>query len=317
MEVGVAYSVTEKWPKMEWVATAFERIGHSVRRINHSSGLPQAFDECDFVILAQKSIAGRWPNVKDALSNRKCPAVYWWFDLIATNAGIAIHEQPLFKTFEQQLTACDVVLVKEADFIDDYRMHGVNAFWFDQGCLSDYPEIVLENPVWDVLLWGQANAYRERYRDAEWLVSQGFSVAWAVEQGSVPKGVDRLPWTHAMDLHRLASKARCVLSCGFRNDLSGYWSDGFWMALAMGSCVVRKRTPGLPEGPYLIYHTREELRDSVQWVVQNPKLANAEGVRAREWATTKHSLEQRARDLIQIVTAVREPGSGLLQTRTM
>lgn len=309
MEIGISYSVTQNWPKMEWVATAFERLGHTVRRIHEREQLVPALQECDLAVFAMKSIGGRWPNVEQALKSRTCPVAYWWFDLVATEPGVPIRNQPIFQSFRRMFQASDLVLVKEHGCLDEYRSEGVNAFYLDQGVLSDFPEALPEPKEWDVLLWGQSNNYyHQRNRAVQALLDAGFSVAWASDSGSLPKGVVRLPWTPAMELHRLAAKARCVLSVGRRNDVEGYVSDAFWMAVGMGSCVVRQKTPGIPDGPYLTYGNHTELVDSVLWVKAHPHLVEDEGRRARAWALTEHSLEKRAGDLIRLAKTVTEKG---------
>jgi len=298
---------------MEWVATAFERIGHTVRRIHKDpEALSKALKECDLAIFGHKSLAGRWPNIKEAFRNRNCPVVYWWFDLVATHPSQKLENQPLFKSWAKpnspMFREADITLVKERDLVSEYRKLGVNAYWFDQGVLSDFPAIEREEPEYDVLFWGQTNAWTQRMRDANSLNFTKLKVAWLTNSSGVPSGIEVLPWTHPDKIHEIAAKSRCVVSCGFRNDVCGYWSDSFWMAAGMGNCVLRRYTPGLPDGPYCIYHNETELCNLVSWVKSNPEQANGMGERARKWATTKHSLEARAKDLIRLVRIAEERG---------
>jgi len=304
-----------KWPKLDWVVTALQRNGNEVRVCRNRDGTEKLFSECDYVILGHKSISGRWVNLRDRIKDRKCPAVYWWFDLVATHPNCHISAQPLFSTFKDTFRESDIVLVKEHSLLNEYRESGVNAYWFDQGVLSDFPiAIHKKNPKWDILLWGHScsvdsnsNAWRDRYKDAKFLAEKGFKVAWATPSSTVPNGIERLPWTHPNELHELAADARCVLSVGYRNDIRGYWSDSFWMAVGMGNVVIRRNTEGIPDGPYLRYTDRDELLEKADWSINNPIDAMREG--AREWATTSQSLETKTQTLTQLVKTATEKAS--------
>lgn len=301
VKLGFASADKPQWPKVQWYVEAAQNLGHDVRQSRRWSELPALLSDCDLVILGQKDLAGHWPNVLPALHRRNCPVVYLWFDLLATQPGLPIHEQPIFQTYERTFLAADIVIVKERSLLHEYRAHGVNAHWCDQGCPSDYPAVDHSvEPEWDLLVWGQAGAhYRERQQAVAAAVSAGFKVAWASPQ-PVPRGVVGLPWTHPLELPRLASRARCVLSCGRRNDLDGYWSDGFWLAVGMGACVIRRETPGLPDGPYWTYADHGRLIEHLEWAKRHPQTAVELGKAARQWVMDNHTIEHRVGDLLRI-----------------
>lgn len=288
---------------MDWVEQAVRNLGHDATRSTSSSQLKNLFDTCDFVILGMKSLAGRWPNIEHTLSTRKCPAVYWWFDLVVTENGLPLEQQPIFKQFSNIYDACDICLVKERDYIESYKELGINAVYFDQGCPSNYPSVVESEKKWDLFVVGQGGHYKQRTRDVQEAVDNGFSVAWAGCNIAV-KGVEHLPWTDAMELPKLASQARCVLSCGSRNDLDGYWSDQFWMATGMGACVLRRSTPGLPSGPYITYSNHEELLTALDWSRKCPDESKELGKLSRQWVMENHTIESRIRDIVELVRTV-------------
>lgn len=298
--IGIAAAETPRWPKIDWVEHAARSLGHEVSRASHSSELVDLFSRSDVVIAGHKSLAGRWPNIRHALEDRRCPFVYWWFDLVATQPGVPIVRQPLFKMHRDTFNASDLVIVKEAKLVHEYREAGIPACFIDQGVPANYPSIRPQRPKWDLLVWGQCGGnYRERSQNAHAVADAGFRVAWAGEQS--PGGdIEHLPWTPAEELPILASKARCVLSCGVRNDLA-YWSDQFWMATGMGACVIRHVTPSLPEGPYLVYHTDEQLVDAVNWVRKNPDHARELGQEARKWVMENHTIEHRVQEVLASV----------------
>jgi hypothetical protein len=296
MQVGIGAVRHARWPKVDWLETALGRIGCQVRRATRSCDLGELFETCNAVILGHKSLSGRWPDLAPVFSRRgRAPACYVWFDLIACATGVPLEQQSWFRQYAPLLRASELVLVKERGLLAEYRSLGVAAEWWDQGCPSDYPAVTWRTPAWDLLVWGQAGHYRQRVTDVRAAVRRGFRVAWAGD-GPLPDGVEQLPWTDPWKLPELAGQARCVLSCGLRNDLEGYWSDGFWLACGMGACVLRRATPGLPEGPYAVYRDAEEL---VQWLdhYRDETAARETGEQTRAWVMAHHALEHRAADL--------------------
>lgn len=295
MKLGIAAARTPAWEKIDWLEQAARNLGYDVTRSTDWRTIDPLLRECDVVVFGQRNLACHWNVVRESLSDRRAVLVYWWFDLIATAAGVPIHEQPLFRTYHDLLSAADLVLVKERGLLGEYQAVGVNAAYCDQGCPSWMPAVdrpVDVEPKWDLLVWGQSGGgYRQRVRDVQAVLDAGFTVAWA-SRLTPPPGCERLPFTEPMRLPELASAARCVLSCGVRNDVEGYVSDSFWLALGMGACVARRATPGIPNGPYVAYHTESELCDVIRWVQRNPELAGETGRQAREWVMSEHTTER-------------------------
>ena len=299
MKIGIASAETRGWPKMDWVGKAAENLGHEVVRARTAKELPELLSYCDLAIFGHKSLAGRWPNVKKAIENRTCPIAYWWFDLISLRPGVPIVEQAYFKQWETQLKACDLVLVKERGMIDEYREVGVNAYYMDQGCPSDMPEIGDKPKFWDMLVWGQSGKdYRHRTDDVGTVIKEDYGIAWV---GDTFSGAEGFPKMMPHQLYEKAERANCVLSCGRRNDVEGYWSDQFWMALGMGCCVARRSVPGLPDGPFLKYHNGHELRDVLSFVRNNTDQAIQLGKNARQWVMENHTIEHRIEELLRLV----------------
>lgn len=304
MKIGVAAASTPRWPKIDWLCEAIGNLGHEVQRCTDQQGLPQLLRDCGVVFMGQKNLACHWPHLPPRGPDRPCPIVYWWFDLVATQSGERLEHQPLFCTFRKWFQSADVVLVKERSLLREYGRAGVNAHWCDQGCPSHLPEV--DRPAereFDLLLWGQGGGhYRERQRAVQAAVEAGFRVGWAATQ-PVPAGCTPLPWTPPMELPALASRARCVLSAGRRNDIDGYWSDSFWLAVGMGACVIRRATPGIPEGPYWTYEDTDRLIEHLRWAKTNPRAADETGELSRQWVMENHTIEHSVQDALRIVAA--------------
>lgn len=313
VHVGIIYPDQPKWPKMRWVHEALLSLGHRVDRARDASGFPELSQTCDLVLLTQKGFGGRWPDLKAHFPKRKAVVAQWWFDLIAVQPEIPLAMQGYLSPDNHLplMRGCDFVFVKEASMLPEFHALGVKAYHLDQGCAVDAQECVRsESPTWDVLLWGQA--YPERTADAVALADAGMTVAWAGCNRAVPRGVESLPWCQPNDLPKLAGKSSCILSCDKRNDVPGYWSDRFWMALGMGCCVLRRETPGLPDGPFIVYRDRAELVERTKELLAahgdrsahtpgwSPRVLQF-GKEAREWSLQNHTLAHRCRQLLEIV----------------
>jgi hypothetical protein len=319
VHVGIIYPDQPNWPKMRWVHEALVALGHRVDRAHGADGFPRLSQECDVVILGHKGVSGRWPNLRDAFPLRKAFIVQWWFDLIAYQPGVLLSEQSYLSPDNHlpMLQEMDLVCVKERGLLDEFKALGINAAYLDQGCPKSIKPIQRQSEAqWDVLVWGQGgNAYPDRVRDAQALVDTGFRVAWASQGQQTPKGIDSLPWCHPDMLPDLCGRALCVLSCDRRHDLEAYWSDRLWMALGMGCCVLRRETPGLPDGPYVRYTHKSDLIQKVKQLLASaseggpapdwPSDVLRLGTEAREWCLEHHSIEQRCRQLLALVNVAR------------
>lgn len=317
MRIGIIYPDTPAWPKMKWVHDALVSLpGHDVVRGAGAADFPALSQTCDLLILGHKGLSGRWPNLRDAFPLRKAFVAQWYFDLVAFHKGVPFEKQPYVSNPNhlEMMRACNLVCVKERGLLGEFRKLGINAEYLDQGCAVDVKPIERqEKPEWDVLLWGQGGpAYPERMRDMRDLADAGFKVAWAIQGGSPPKGVEQLPWFHPDMLPDLAGRASLVLSCDKRHDIDSYWSDRLWMALGMGCAVLRRETPGLPDGPFVKYASRGELisktreillrsGEQVDYPLNWSPGAIRLGEEARTWCLAQHTLAQRCQDLLKLV----------------
>lgn len=302
MLIGLAAYEMPLWPKYEWITAALEALGHTVRRSRTTEELERLTQECDVVFLGHRSHAGRWVNIKHALQNRRCPVVYWWFDLISTQPGVELFHQPLFATYESVFREVDLVFTTERNLVPEFDAEGIVAEYLPESCPDG---IVNAEPVAktrDVLLWGSQIGYTQRLRDIQAVAQAGYSVGWG--NAKIPQqGVEWLPLVPWRDIPAVAASARCVVSCGLRNDLDGYFSDSFLMSAASGVPVLRRQTPGLPDGPYFTYDSHEKLVELVQWCRDNPADAAELGRMGREWATSEHSIKIRAEQALQVVVS--------------
>lgn len=289
------------WPKFAWVADAARRLGHDTRIVRKASELAEADAWADVILFEHKSPCMAPADVLRISTGRKARWVQWWFDLVATDPGRRLADQELMRSFLPIMRAMDEVLVREAGLLGEYRALCINARWLDQGCPADLAACEhRETPEWDVLLWGQANGYRQRRADARALADAGFKVAWATHYGDLPPGVMGLIYCPAMALPKLASRAAVTLCVDLRHDLRGYWSDRLWLALGMGACVVRRDTPGLnPALPLYTYQDTAGMIDLVGSLRSDVEHRRAIGAVAREYVMGAHTYEHRIAELLE------------------
>lgn len=307
MKIACVYPRRPHWPKSQWVHEALTRLGHAVRRVDDARGLDAADRECDLVLFEHKAFGVGRKVVESFHRSFNSQWVTWWFDLFS-DPDHPLESQGTWKLCGSALHRCDLVLVK--DSVDRLRDRGVNARWMDQGCPVDMPPIRPETPKrWDVLVWGQGGvAYRQRSQDVRALLNAGFRVGWAGKSGSVPRGVERLPWTHPMDLPDLASQATCVLSVDRRSDIPGYWSDRIWLALGMGTHVLMRKVRRFPETDIVNRYVSpeglvEHARRICEVCERNPTWYRRKSEQVRERIMDRHTIGHRCLELLASVSA--------------
>jgi len=300
MRLAFAFADRPKWPKSRWLFSAAARLGHFGRHVTTPLELKAADRECERIVFEMK---GAGLCMADVLSIARNHESWWtclWVDLIATDAGKALADQPAFVAFADYLRAMDVVTVKERSLLPEYRALGINAQYLDQGCPSDIGECRhVDKPEWDALVWGSSKGYRQRVADVRALIDAGHSVAWAGHPGCKPRGCVCLPWCPPEKLPELASRAAVTLGVDSRHDIDGYWSDRFWLACGMGSCHVRRWTEGLPVGlPAPTYRTTDELVALVERLRTDRAERERIGRESRAWTMANHTYEHRVKELL-------------------
>lgn len=305
--------------KMRWTARGFREAGHAVDLIGSVDELRSIDGLADIVVFGHKGAGLGTPDILDAARRREAVWVQWITDLMAVEPGkplaeqCTIHEQSL-----AEMRAMDIVFAKERGLLGEYRELGINARWLDQACPSHLPACTHpRKPEWDVLFWGNCDSsYRQRQEDMAMLASAGYVVAWVVQPGGerVPPGCLPLPYAQPENLPALASRARVTLGVDLRHDLDGYWSDRLWLALGMGSCHLRRRSPGLPRtgrfgGPYPLFgKARHETGNDPAEESPADRLKRLTyrnrrdyGEEARRWVLANHTYRQRAEQLLKEV----------------
>lgn len=311
MKVAVIAAPHRRWSKYDWVAAAFEKNGHEVRRATFGDDAHRAERWAEVSVWEPK-----W--LQNHVGTRPFGVfrVGWMFDLVAYQERPLAEQCLLFQYDGQKmeptplmrgLMSCDLALVKERGLLGEYRELGVNAEWFDQACPSWIGECEHRgSPRWDALVLGTTR-WRRRCDDVAAVVKAGLRVGWAVQEGNYGhvQGVDYVPFVPPEQLPDLASDAAVVVDCGCRSDLDGYWSDKLWLVLGMGACHVRRLSPGLPvpsgRVKYSTYHDTETLVGRVRHFCASVEDRREMGVSARRWVMRYHTYEHRVRGLLECV----------------
>jgi hypothetical protein len=303
MRILVVYSDSPKWMKMHWMVNALRSCGNDVLETHDAAGLQKHEADVDCVLFQHKGVI-RWATLKDIAAKRTAIWVQVWFDLIALDPKVSLVKQHLFERNADILREMDLVFVKEHSLLKEYWAAGVRAVWLDQGVPATIASMrsddIDRRVKCDVLLWGQGRPhYSSRHADVEALIDKGYSVQWIDGRNTRAKC---LPRAKPEDLVQQGFSSRAMLAVGRRNDVAGYVSDAYWLAVATGRPVLKRNecigTPGL----CLAYQDRCELLSKMAWVVDNPDLSSELGRNAKQWLIDHNTMELNAERLVRCVT---------------
>jgi len=303
MRVGVAYPHDIR-SKYAWAADALASLGHDVVRIDSVDSFRSESDLCDLIIVAHKGAGMNKTSLTAAIRDARCTVVQWWFDLIMLNDKRPLAEQQIIKSFGDQLRACDVVFVKEADHLDEYTALDINAQWLDQACPSDLAACEhRDSPQFDLLVYGTAgNSYGKRVDVVRTLASRGHKVAWA-SRSEMPQHANITPLSFVAphDLPMLASDARFTVCIDYTHKIEGYWSDRVWLAMGMGACVAHRSTDGFnaPEATHIDFECHVRLDVELKRLRADTAGRRAIGNAAREHVMRHHTYEARCQEIIE------------------
>lgn len=238
MQIGVVDCFHATYPKYTWVADAAERLGWDVIRMGTPDELWRRQSECDWVLFSQRP-----PIAKSSLERgeKLCPWFCWVFDLlghgIESLGGNMINEMP-FNLF-------DCVFCKNPDALIGVAQR---TRWLDQGCPRwQVPD---GERTWDVLIAGRHSKRREAWAQA--CQEHGLSVCVAGTRGWAETKHKYLGLNLAdEDLRRQFGQARFTICDNLQNDISGYWSDRAWLAIAAGCVPVGPWIAGMERMPRL------------------------------------------------------------------
>jgi len=324
MRVALVHARRKNHPKWDWIRDAMVGLGHEVIVCHDFDAVVKADRLRELLLFEQRSVGIDENSLIGLSAARRATWAMWCFDLIATMPGGLLSQPNLFSAtaangsvptpWLKLMRAMDVVFVKERELLSEYALLGVPAWYLDQafprhiGCCAH-----IEHPPWDVLVVGSSGRpWRQRRHDAEALMAEGLVVAWAGHPGAdgLPPGCLPLPWCHPDFLPGLVSQAAVTLGVDARQDVVGYWSDRLWLLLGVGACHVQRWSPGLPDGPYMVYRDHKELVGHVKRLTANVNKRGELGAAARQWVLGHHTYEDRCRELLKVVrckSRTREP----------
>ncbi len=314
MRIAVVTPGNPTWPKQEWVAMALRRLGHDVRLASGFDAVKKADAECDLILHCQKGGGCCDTSLIEFAPRKQAFWGTWHFDLLAIHP-VPLAAQPCVQIIDcskkveptnmlRLLRCMDMVTVKEREMTADWERLGVTAEWLDQGCPRNIQACEhRDSPEWDVLVFGSMGSqWRQRHADVARLCDVGLSVAWVGHAGGVvPPRCSAFPYVRPMELPGWASRAKITLGVDYRHDLDGYWSDRLWLALGMGSCHLRRWSPGLPPGlSCLVYSDHDELVKLADMAINDKEQRQQIGDDARRWVMDYHTIDHRCCRLLEL-----------------
>lgn len=276
--------------RIEWIAQALVRMGHTVVRPANVREAVEACATCSLVVFEQEG-AGYTPVEWQQLSvAKRSPWVQWWFNLAE---GSDAHDT---------MRRMDLTLVRERDRLADYQRLGIRAEWIEQACPSTIGVAEHhEAPDWDVLVL--ANRDTDELRDVRLLVDEGYSVAWwsFSEHLHVPHGVQSLEAIPVAEFTDLASRTCVVLGVDHRPWIAGALNDAEILALGAGTCLVRPFREGLPPLTLFTYDSQDRLLSLLSELRQSVETRRSLGELARRQVLEAHTYEHRIAQIIKML----------------
>ena len=316
MNIVVQSARKYRWPKMKWVADALIRLGHEVRGARDLDNVLKMDDWADFVLFQHRfQVDGRF--LVRHRAKAKAPWVVWWFDALMTDPTLPYEKQHYLQdeTCVAGLEQYDLVLVKERGVVQHLNDRGINAAYLDQACPSDYPATIHSGSAkYDLVLFGVIDrTHKTRTLDMRTLHEAGFKMLWIGDGAGtlVPSAVDFVsPRVMPHELPDLCSRAKVVLAVDACNGQEGYTSDRLWLALGMGACMLRRKTPGQPVSYlYDSYETDGELVTKARRLTSDSADAAAyrtsTGLRARQVVMSQHTYEHRCEELVKLCSSLK------------
>ena len=287
--------------KFQFIAEAFESLGHDVVRLETMPDLIEADKTCDLIVFEQRGPGELClPDLVGLGHNRRAIWAQWMFDLAMLEDGVPLLKQPGIEPFLDLMRVMDVVYVKERSLIDGYWVFGINAVYLDQGCPTVMRQADLkENPPFDVILWGSVGRFwQQRSRDVEALVAAGFVVGWASNEPGLPHGVARLQIKQPLDLPDLVEMGKVVLNVDARADVDGFWSDRTYLSAGAGACTLRRAGGGIQSHLCLEYDDHETLVSLAKDLCGNFEKREMLASLFRERVMKSHRYEHRCQEIV-------------------
>jgi len=269
----------------EYIAQAFEQLGHEVLRMPERfpkiEGQIEEFQP-DFVLWAKLSVL-RPRQIIEFCKGRGIKTVCWVWDLYWGYQREYIVKNGF-------MFMADKVFTSDGGHDKEWKSVCIDHTTLRQGIIEEECYALQEEKEYDVVFVGTDNVYNDRNKTLKKL-RDDFDFHWF---GKADPDEVRGP-----KLNRLFAKTKIVVGDSVYSP--NYWSNRVVETLGRGGFLIHKEVPGIEkEFPYLITYTDyEDLKAKVGHYIQNPKQREAIIKKNVEWIKNNHTIKQRSQELCQ------------------
>lgn len=296
MRIAYIGNFKKMWDE-EYVAQAFERLGHDVGRITEAD--PEVIRQLkeynpDVILWAKLNTHYALDIIRWAKDN-KVITVCWVWDLYWGYRSIGYMNLPMWKA--------DYVFTSDNGHEQEWKDSGIKHKCIRQGIRKE--ECYLE-PFEDienkVIFVGSYNALNHDRNNIISQVSKDFDFKWF---GKTDTDEVRGP-----KLNRLYAKSGIIIGDSVWSPY--YWSNRVVETLGRGGFLIHVDVPGIKEEyPYLVTYERDnylDLKNKIGHYLQNPKQRKEIINKNYEWVRDHYTMDHKVQDLCQSLSIKKNSG---------
>lgn len=271
----------------EYIAQAFEELGHEVGRITERDPkvLQQLEDFKPDMVLWAKLNTGQANNIIQYCKTHEIPTVCWVWDLYWGYAREYKLGDPMWKA--------DYVFTSDGGHEEEWKSKGIKHECVRQGIHE--PECYLEEPrekEFDVVFVGSENKNNKERNEMLRRIEEDFGLHWV--------GRDNPDEARGTKLNKLFAKSKIIVGDSVYSP--NYWSNRVVETLGRGGFLIHVDVPGLKEEyPYLVTYEKDnyqDLKDKIGHYIQNPTQREEIIKKNHEWVKNNYTCKQKCQDLL-------------------
>lgn len=288
MKIAYIGNFQKMWDE-EYIARAFEELGHQVGRITEHD--PKILQQIQWfapdVVLWAKLRTPQALRVVDYCRRNKIKTVCWVWDLYwdYENREHKIQTDPMFQA--------DLVFTSDGGHQKQWESVGIKHKCIRQGIHE--PECYREDAEkeYDVVFVGSMNVFNSDRNSMISKIKEDFDLHWF--------GKDNSDEIRGPKLNRLYGKTKIVVGDSVYSP--NYWSNRVVETLGRGGFLIHQYVEGIEkEYPYLVTYKRgdyKDLKEKIGHYLQNPKEREALIEKNLQWVKENHLCKHRCKELCE------------------
>ena len=287
MKIAYIGNFNKLWDE-EYIAQAFEQLGHQVLRIPER--LPKIEVQLDQfepdVVLWAKFQVMKPQFILDYCKQKGIKTVCWVWDLYwGYQREYIVKNGHMFRA--------DLVFTSDGGHEDRWKELGINHKCIRQGIREEECYKEWDEKEYDVVFVGTYNHLNKERNDIMDKVAKDFDFHWFGKQDQ-----DEI---RGPKLNRLYGKTKIVIGDSVYSP--NYWSNRVVETLGRGGFLIHQYVEGIEkEYPYLVTYERgnyQDLKEKIGHYIQNPKAREEIIKKNLDWVKNNHTIKQRCQELCQ------------------